>query len=250
MIRSQLKPSSVQELTAENCTQVVAGCLVAIVCLLLGQAFSGAQPPTVAGVCSPPPSSAAGNLRSPPPLGQPIPRHVVVACVGSEPITEAMFQHWNAIAAADASKRPPSNRQASEAHKLLVEVMDFLVSADWVIGEAHDLGVRITRSEVRRAFNRLYRRQFYTQHEFQVFLKQTKQTVQDILLRVELGLLSQRIQRYAVAGHRGTRSKERAIKEFNSNFRRKWTSQTYCTLKYAVQDCGHVWDLATNARKK
>jgi hypothetical protein len=118
--------------------------------------------------------------------------------------------------------------------------MGFLVSADWVIGEGRDLGVHATPSEVRHQFNRLRKQQFHKRGEFQKFLKETKQAIPDLLLRVELNLLAQRIQRHALAGHRSARSRERALEEFVSNFRRKWTGQTYCTPRYAVQDCGHV----------
>jgi hypothetical protein len=163
------------------------------------------------------------NLSSPP-SGQLSPQQVVVACVGSQQITEAVFQHWNAIAVAESSGHRLSKSHGLHAHEVLVEVMEFLVSAKWVIGEARSLGVHIAPSVVRREFNRLYKQQFHTQHKFQSFLKQTKQTLQDMLLRVELDLLSQRIQTRVVAG----------------DFRHKWMSQTYCAPQYAIKDCGHV----------
>lgn len=43
-----------------------------------------------------------------------------------------------------------------------------------------------------------------------------------------------------VVGRRNARGRERALKGFVSNFRRKWTAQTYCIPQYVVQDCGHV----------
>lgn len=216
---------------------MVGFCVIVFVCLLLGQSASGARRHALVGVC-PPPSAVSGSV-SQPSLG-PISQDFVVACVGSQTITKATFQHWNAIAMLEASGHSDSKPDARAAHKRLVEVMGFLVSADWLIGEARDLGVHITRYEVHREFNRLYKQQFHTRREFQVFLEQTKQTVRDLLLRVELELLSQRVQSRVVAGHHGALSLARALNEFDSKFRRKWTSQTYCAPHYAVQDCGHV----------
>jgi hypothetical protein len=118
--------------------------------------------------------------------------------------------------------------------------MGFLISADWVVGEARDLNVHVSPAEVRRTFNRTRKAQFPKQGEFQAFLGKSKETVPDILLRVELDLLSQRLQRRVVAGEHGTHKKQVALKRFVSDFRNKWTAQTYCAAQYASQDCGHV----------
>ena len=70
------------------------------------------------------------------------------------------------------------------------------------------------------------------------FLRQSGQTVGDLLLRVRLNLLSTRIQRKVVAGHRSNR--EQALSRFVKSFRIKWTGRTYCSPRYAIADCGHV----------
>ncbi len=119
--------------------------------------------------------------------------------------------------------------------------MGFLISADWVIGEARDLNVHVSPAQVRRTFNRTRKAQFPKKGEFQAFLGKSNETVADILLRVELDLLSQGLQRRVLAGKHGERKKHEALKHFVSDFRNKWTAQTYCAAQYASsQDCGHV----------
>lgn len=118
--------------------------------------------------------------------------------------------------------------------------MDFLISADWVIDEARDLNLHVSPAEVRRTFDQTRKTQFPKQSEFQAFLGRSKETVTDILLRVELDLLSQRLQRRVVAGKHGARKQHEALKHFVSHFRNKWTGLTYCAAQYASQDCGHV----------
>ena len=118
--------------------------------------------------------------------------------------------------------------------------MDFLISADWVLGEARDLNLHVSPAEVRRTFKQTRKAQFPKQGEFQAFLGKSKETVTDILLRVELDLLSQRLQRHVVAGKHGAHKKREALKHFVSDFRNKWTAQTYCARQYVSQDCGHV----------
>jgi hypothetical protein len=217
--------------------QAVAICLIAA-CLLLGQSSRATQPPASAVACPPPPPPVASTLPNSS-VVQVSPTQIVIACVASQPVTEAMFEHWNVIAAA-GSRQGPASPPDPEAHKLLEEVMGFLLSADWVIGEARDLGIHTTPTKVQQEFHHLRVQQFRTRREFQAFLKKTKQTVSDLLFRTELDLLSEQIQRHAVIGHHGAHSQARALKSFVTKFRRKWTSQTYCTPQYAVQDCGHV----------
>jgi hypothetical protein len=119
-------------------------------------------------------------------------------------------------------------------------VMDFLISSDWVLGEARDLHVHVSAARVHRAFDHLRREQYPRARDFQRFLQQTKETVADLLLRTELELLAQRIQRRVTAGHHGARAIYRALTRYIANFHRKWQAQTYCASKYAVPDCGHV----------
>jgi hypothetical protein len=171
-----------------------------------------------------------------PPLTVATPTQALVACVGSTPISEATFRHWSTIAQADSagSKHQPSVAEVT------TEVMSFLISADWLIGEARDLNIHIRQAAVRRAFNHARKAQFPKQREFRAFLRRSKEIVPDLLLRVKLNLLSRRIQRRVTAGEHGARKKAQALAHFVTQFKEKWTVQTYCAAQYTMQDCGHV----------
>lgn len=119
-------------------------------------------------------------------------------------------------------------------------MMSFLISADWVIGEASDMHIYASPAAVRRKFNDLRKQQFPKRSEFKAFLKQTQQTVPDLELRVKLNILSQRIQRRVLAGRRGAHKQQRALSHFVIAFRTKWMAQTYCQTEYAIKNCGHV----------
>jgi hypothetical protein len=118
--------------------------------------------------------------------------------------------------------------------------MGFLISSDWVIGEAWDLNIRVSEVEVRRSFDRIRREQFPERREFTAFLKSSGQTVADLLFRVRLNLLSTRIQRQIIASQHGSSAQGHAITHFVSEFKSKSRGQTYCSPAYAVNDCGHV----------
>ncbi|HEX5310147.1 MAG TPA: hypothetical protein VFW38_13845 [Solirubrobacteraceae bacterium] len=179
-------------------------------------------------VCPPPAETAEVTAASEP-------GEVVIACVGSRPLTEATFKHWDEVAATgDDKAHPPS------AHDLLVQVMGFLISSVWVQGEARALHVHVSPAAVHRQFELERHLQFPRRRDFQRFLKKSKQTVADLLMRVELDMLSQRIQRRVAAGHRGAKARQEALARFVARFRERWTSQTYCASRYAMRDCGHV----------
>jgi hypothetical protein len=125
---------------------------------------------------------------------------------------------------------------------LIEQVMSFLISSDWVIGEAQALNVQVSDVEVRRRFNRIRREQFPKKGEFTAFLKSSGQTVADLLFRVRLNLLTTRIQRQVVGGQHGA-SAEQALGRFVSEFKVKWRGLTSCLPAYAVHDCGHVQTL-------
>ena len=119
-----------------------------------------------------------------------IPGNAVVQ-VGGTSITKATFEHWLAVAGASsattAGAKPvlpePPNYTACIAHlqaiapkpakgqtaptaaqlkseceqqykSLQQEVLGFLISAEWVIGEASHLGVKVTDAEVKKKFQK------------------------------------------------------------------------------------------------
>lgn len=209
------------------------------VCAMLGTVLvttTAAQPAT--SDCPPAPSSPAGASVPMASAGAPSPSEQLVACVGLYPITETTFEHWARVAR-DAVE-PPSKHDRPPRTVVVNEVMGFLVSSDWVLAEAQALGIVVTEATVRRTFDRIRDQQFPRRREFRRFLRQSGQTVADLLLRVKLNLLSARIQKRVVAGHRGARSRERALSRFVREFKARWTAQTYCAPAYAVADCGHV----------
>jgi len=159
-----------------------------------------------------------------------IPGNAVVQVNGNS-ITKDTFAHWVGIAAASSATTPgakpvvpePPNYTACIAHlkavapkpakgqsapteaqlksqceqqykSLQTEVLGFLISSEWVLGEAANLGVKVSDKEVEKQFATVKNQQFPKAAEFEKFLKSSGQTVSDLLLRVKLNLLSTKIQ--------------------------------------------------------
>jgi foldase protein PrsA len=162
-----------------------------------------------------------------------IPGDAVVSVDGKS-ITKATFKHWLTVAAASNAAAPgskppvpeppkytaciasakaaakPAKGQAppteaqlksqceQEYKSLQQEVLGFLISSNWVLGEANSLGVKVSDQEVKKQFEKIKNQQFPKAAEFQKFLKTSGQTVSDLLLRVKLNLLSSKIQQKVV----------------------------------------------------
>jgi len=197
---------------------------------------AGAQAPT--GGCPPPSAPTESTPPGPPSSASPLspPPEQIVACVGSQSITGAAFSHWAVV----AQKSEGSSKHRLSASQVIKQAMSFLISSDWVLGEATDLNIHVTEGEVRHTFDDIRAQQFPKLKEFKVFLKQSGQTVADLLFRVRLNLTSTRMQKRVLAGHRGARGQQRALSRFVHDFTTKWMGQTYCDPTYAVTDCGHV----------
>ncbi len=196
---------------------------------------------TAAQACPPPPSApvpVVPSTSSPPAPAEPAPEQILV-CAGSESITGASYSHWATIAR--VSEGPPSKKNLSpDATQTRTEVLSFLISSDWVMGEARDLHIGVSAAQIKRAFDRLKAQQFPRRGEFEAFLRSSGETVADLLFRVQLNMLSERLQRHVVAVHGGPRARQRALSRFVKAFHAKWSAQTYCAPGYVVTDCGHV----------
>jgi foldase protein PrsA len=158
--------------------------------------------------------------------------------VAGKPITKAAFTHWMGVAAAatssssegsvskpvipeppaytaciahlEATQPKPAKGATAQTHaqlksqcetqykSLQQEVLGFLISSEWVLGEAESLGVKAPDSEVKKRFTQIKEQQFPKASEFEKFLASSGQSVSDLLLRVKLNLLSSKIQQKIV----------------------------------------------------
>src|SRR3954471_6112801 len=74
------------------------------------------------------------------------------------------------------------------------QVLQFLIQAQWIQGEAADQGVKISDKELKKSFEQQKKQSFPTQKEYNAFLKSSGMTQEDINLRVKLDLLSNKIR--------------------------------------------------------
>src|SRR6185312_4286480 len=189
-----------------------------------------------------------------------LPGNSVVAIDGSQNVTNEAYKHWLGVAAAAGGQGgktvvpdPPNytnciahlkattakpakgqkapteaelKKQCETQYKSLQqEVLGFLISSSWVLGEAKSLGVKATDKEVRDQFLHIKHQQFRKPAEFEKFLATSGQTVSDLLLRVKLNMLSQKIQQKISKKNPGV-SKAEIEKYYNQNKSKFGTPET------------------------
>jgi foldase protein PrsA len=149
-----------------------------------------------------------------------------VAKVGDSVITQDEFDKWLKTASAGQSqggataapdppdfnkcvaakkKVPPPKGQErpsdsqlkkqceQQFDQLKTEVMQFLIQAEWVQQEAEAQNIKVTDKEIKRSFEDQKKQAFPTDKAYQQFLKQSGMTEADILFRVRLDQLQQKL---------------------------------------------------------
>src|SRR3954449_10982201 len=81
-----------------------------------------------------------------------------------------------------------------EYNSLRDQVLQLLTSFKWIEGEAKKMNIKVSDSEVQKAFDKQRKQAFPKDKDFQKFLKDSGQTEADILKRVRLDTLSNKIR--------------------------------------------------------
>lgn len=162
-----------------------------------------------------------------------------VARVDNDTITNQAFQHWMTVAATSAQQQsgttgavevpqPPDFAQCiatkqktapkpakgqpkptaaqlkaqcqQEYNGLRDQVMQFLISADWIQKEAASQGVKVSDADVQKQFQTTKKQSFPKETDYQKFLKQSGMTQDDVLFRVKLDQLSTKLREKVTKG--------------------------------------------------
>src|SRR5829696_921624 len=157
-----------------------------------------------------------------------------VAEVDGTPIEKKDFEHWMTVAAKSggqataAAPRPPAYTECiaqkrkttpkpakgqpkvtdaqlktqckQEYEALRGQVLQLLISFEWIEGEAKEMDVKVSDAEVKKSFDKQKKEAFPKEADFQKFLKDSGQTEEDILKRVRLDTLSNKIREKVTKG--------------------------------------------------
>jgi foldase protein PrsA len=158
-----------------------------------------------------------------------------VATVDGQSIEKSSFDHWLNVAAKSGGQQgaavpdPPDYSKCVAAKRKLQpakppkgqpkvtdsqlkdqckqeytalrdQVMQLLVSFQWIEGEAEEMNIKLSDAEVKKSFDQQRKQQFPKDADYKKFLKDSGQSEEDILQRVRLELLSNKIRDKIVKG--------------------------------------------------
>ena len=87
-----------------------------------------------------------------------------------------------------------------------------LISVQWIQGEADAMGIKVTDAEVKKSFDEQKKQSFPKDADYQKYLKDSGLTQEDILARVKVDLLTNKIRDKVVKGK--DQVSEKAIADF------------------------------------
>src|SRR3954466_10040216 len=157
-----------------------------------------------------------------------------VATVDGNAIEKSDFEHWMTVAARSggqsgaAAPKPPTfadcvkqkrkttpkpakgqpkvtdsqlkSQCKQEYNSLRDQVLQLLISFEWIEGEAKAKGIKVSDKEVKASFDKQKKQAFPKAADFEKFLKDSGQTQDDILKRVRLDTLSNKIREKVTKG--------------------------------------------------
>jgi foldase protein PrsA len=157
-----------------------------------------------------------------------LPANVAVQVAGT-PITKAAVDHWMSVSASLAPPVPglsprevpdppvyraciaslarAANRaysQSTRIHAYLSQcasryaalkrqALEFLISTQWIVGEADELGVTLSPAELRQQVHLFESHQASTPQEFSEFLNRTGETAPDVILQAKVAGLTPKL---------------------------------------------------------
>ncbi len=87
-----------------------------------------------------------------------------------------------------------------EYEQLRDQVLQLLISFQWLEGEAEEQGIKVSDAEVKKSFDQQKKQSFPKDADYAKFLKDSGQSEEDILLQVKADLLASKIRDKVVKG--------------------------------------------------
>ena len=148
-----------------------------------------------------------------------------VASVAGTPIARAGYEHWLAVERALGGSSNPGH-----------EALAFLITSQWVLGEAAARKLSVSAAEVKQRLAKVKQQSFPKASSFERFLSSSGETEADLLARVKVELLQERIAAQASAGKSGSQ-RSVTLAAFERAFQQRWKAQTTCKPGYVMEDC-------------
>jgi len=150
-------------------------------------------------------ATAEGSKEAPPPLPEP-------------PDYTACIQHLEATSKSKSANAAQYKTQCeTEYNAYKTQVLDFLISSQWVLGEASEEGIKVSEAEARKQFETLKKAQFPKESQYQAYLARSGETEADLIKRVRLQLLARKIEEKVTKSATKTPTKAQIAKYYSEH---------------------------------
>jgi parvulin-like peptidyl-prolyl isomerase len=109
-------------------------------------------------------------------------------------ISEADYKKSLAQQEGQSGLKKPPKAGSKKAEELHTAAIGELLNTAWIFGEGEELGIKITNKEVEAELAKVKKESFKTEKAFQEFLTKSHYTEEDVHKRIELQILSTKIQ--------------------------------------------------------
>lgn len=113
---------------------------------------------------------------------------------GLSPVSEAQYQHALVQAAAEKKVTPVPKPGDKNYEELQEAALGNVFDSIWIQGQAEEMGISVTPTEVAAELKKLKEKAFKTEQQYKEFLKEAHFTQKDVNTRVTIQMLSQQIQ--------------------------------------------------------
>ena len=151
--------------------------------------------------------------------------------------TKKEFFHALAQAAAQAGLRSAPKPGHNGYGKLKRTAIGELLDDSWIRGQAAEMGIGVRPRQVARLTAKIKREAFRNGAEYRRFLREAHFTRHDVKERVELQLLTERIQERVAAGIGSEAGVQKAFAKFVSEYEARWEARTVCAPGYVIDRC-------------
>jgi hypothetical protein len=148
-----------------------------------------------------------------------------IAYVSSTPISKASYKHWLAVETALGAAGSPAH-----------QALGFLITSEWVLGEATARHISVSEAEVKQRFAQLVHESFPKAGSLKKYLAKSGETEADLLARIKVELLASRIAAKVTAG-KSASQRSALLAAFESGFHTHWKNYTSCDPGYVMEDC-------------
>jgi phosphatidylethanolamine-binding protein (PEBP) family uncharacterized protein len=148
-----------------------------------------------------------------------------VATVAGVPIAKAGYEHWLSV-----------ERKLGATGNVSHQALGFLITSEWVIGEASARHLTVSEAEVKRRFAQLVHQSFPKPGAMKAYLARSGESEADMLARIKVELLATHIGAQITAG-KSSSEHSALLAGFEHNFHTHWKRLTSCSPGYVMEDC-------------